>query len=642
MNRVMILADLGRRHTAHDVYDLWVEARDECTLVGWDRSDGGHHTFSVLSDGAVQPVGRPWAPVSRGEAYACAESPHGRLRVRTEWPGPRDGGVSRIVCTLPDGGTQVFHEPGVSLLNPAACFAPDGTPWVAWVRCTDVENPDGVIDQVNEIECAHLRNGTWRRETVADLRSGLLPKTNVWGYPGRRRRPFLAPDDRDGVWLFWERKEPHDGPTTQAAGVLCARRWTDGAWQRPVRLIEGGFFGYFPALRGVENGTLTLAALRADRDNRGEVAVLAVSLDGAPALGPDRGFEQWRGVNLLERKSFEPADRALTHGGEEYRLLFGDPHTHTAFSEDAEGEFIELLAYARHRAGIDFVAFTDNDCMYGGRLSDRDWRRTMAIEQDWSEDGRFIAVPAYEWTLPRWGPIQPQHRSILFASYNQPILRWSDVDGDPIEALVAWIQTTDGIMNTQHARFLLTRSEREANLEVCCGWGDYINRSACFHEHLDRGFRVGFVGTSDGHRRTPGLGGGLTGLWVRDFTLGGIIDAFRQRRCYATAGARIGLRFWLDGVFMGGTVEATVAPSARVAVEAPHEIEKIEIFGDGRVVAVREGLPGDCDVQFAALPCCAWYYAKVTLLGGFPEYPGNIAPAAGPWAWSSPVFREKT
>ncbi|NOY83183.1 MAG: DUF3604 domain-containing protein [Kiritimatiellaeota bacterium] len=640
MNRARILANLGRRHTAHDVYDLWVELRGECILVGWDGSDGGHHTFCILSDGGVQPVGRPWAPVPRDEAYACAESAHGRLRVRTEWTA-RDGGGPGIVCTFPNGMEHVFSESGVSLVNPATCFASDGTPWVAWIRCTDVENPDGVIDQINEIECACFRNGTWMRETVADLRSGLLPKTNVWGYPGRRRRPFLAPDDRGGVWLFWERKEPHNGPTTQAVGALCGRRWADGTWQAPVRVIEDGFFGYVPALRGVENGALTVAAQNANGEDRGGVVVLTVSVDGASTLGSDRGFPPWRCVNLLERKWFEPADRDLAHNGKEYRLLFGDPHTHTAFSEDAEGEFAELLAYARDKAKIDFVAFTDNDYIYGGRLSDRDWRRTMAIEQDWSEDGRFIAVPAYEWTQARWGPIQPQHRSILFTSYDQPILRWSDVEGDPIEALVAWIQTTDGIMNTQHSQFLLTQSDREANMEVCCGWGDYINRSACFHEHLDRGFRVGFVGTSDGHRRTPGLGGGLTGLWVRDFTLAGIIDAFRQRRCYATAGTRIGLKFWVNDAFMGETLKADAPPAARVVVEAPREIEKIELFGDGRILAMRETLPAVCDVRFPNLPRCSWYYAKVTLPDGFPEYPGNIAPAEGPWAWSSPVFMEK-
>ena len=328
--------------------------------------------------------------------------------------------------------------------------------------------------------------------------------------------------------------------------------------------------------------------------------------------------------------------------GQEYRLLFGDPHTHTGLSEDAEGDLVEMLSYARDKAQVDFVAMTDNDYIYGGRLSDEGWRQTMEDTERWSEDGRFIAIPGYEWTQAKWGPCQPQHRSILFGSYDQPMLRWADAgigqSHDAFDALVSWIESTNGIMNTQHANFLLSGSDREANMEVICGWGDYINTSGCFHEHLDRGFRSGFVGTSDGHRRTPGLGGGLTGLWVKDFTLAGIIEAMSARRCYATAGSRMGLRFWVDGVFMGGEVPASESHAAKVIVDAPREVALVEVFGDGEVLASRTDLGCRFELDFADLPACGWYYVKVTMAGEFVRYPSNIAPADGPWAWSSPVF----
>lgn len=265
----------------------------------------------------------------------------------------------------------------------------------------------------------------------------------------------------------------------------------------------------------------------------------------------------------------------------------------------------------------------------------------MAGEQEWSSDGTFIAIPGFEWTQTRWGAIVPQHRSILFNSYNQPFLRWRDAGGDPIEALTEWIATTDGIMNTQHANFLLTPSTREANMEVCCGWGDYINTSTCFHDHLNRGFREGFVGTSDGHRRAPGLGGGLTGLWVEEFTLQGIIEAFHKRRCFATAGARLGLGFWINGAFMGEVMKGSSSLSARIVVEAPKPVEQLDIIGDGKIVATLTNLPPLFDEEITDLPQCSWYYAKLTMPGAFPHYPTNIAPAEGPWAWSSPIFVEE-
>ena len=645
MSNVEVLADMTGKHAPHDVYDLWAESRDGSALFGWDRHDGGQCTFSLMPNGTVQPVGRPWAPTPPGEAYRTALDGTRRLQV---WHELREGDGAPefgIACTLPNGDRHEFRGDGVALLFPAACVAADHTPWVAWVRCGDVENADGVIDQFNEIECARLCDGEWMRELVADLRYGLLPRASVWGYPGRRRRPFLVPDSRGGVWVMWERKAPHDGPTTKVPGTLCGRRHVDGCWSEPVRLLEAEYMDYSPARRGVENGRIVVAAQKGcpedGRPGRGVVVVLGVNVDDAPPLERDTGFEQWQVVDLVGREFFQPPARQLTHDGETYQLLFGDPHTHTCLSDDAEGDLVEMLAYARDRAKVDFVAITDNDTIYGGRLSDAGWHSTMAHGQAWSEEGRFIAVPGYEWTQPRWGPIRPQHRSVLFASYDQPILRWSDVDGDPTEALVSWIQTTDGILHTQHGSFYLTNSDREANMEVCCGWGDYINKSTCFHEHLNRGFRVGFVGTSDGHRRTPGLGGGLTGLWVKQFTLAGIIEAFRSRRCYATAGARIGLGFWVNGAFMGQRLAATGPLAARVTVQAPREIETLEIVGDGETVAWRTGLPRAFDEEIPDLPPCAWYYAKVTMPGAFPEYPSNIAPAEGPWAWSSPVFLDR-
>lgn len=644
MSRAKILADMAGRHAAHDVYDLWVEAREGVLLFGWDRHDGGQYTFALLPDDTVQPIGRPWSAEPLGESYRTACRGRRRLSARHDLRDDRRGAHFGIVCSPGDGERHEFDSESVSLLFPAVCAAADGTPWVAWIRCVDVENADGVIDQVNEIECAHRRDGEWARDVVADLRYGLLPKAGVWGYPGRRRRPYLVPDDRGGVWVMWERKEPHAGSTTQVPGTLCGRRHVDGRWQEPVRLVEEPYLDYFPALRGVEKGAIVVAAQKGHPDDgkpgRGEVVVLEVGVDDASPLEPDTGFEQWHTIDLAERAFFLPSDREVTHDGESYRLLFGDPHTHTCLSEDAEGDLVEMLSYARDKAKLDFVAITDNDYIYGGRLSDRSWHETMAAEQAWSEDGRFIAVPGYEWTQARWGATIPQHRSVLFDSYDQPILRWHDVEGDPIAALTAWIQTTDGVMNTQHAKFQLTRSAREANMEVCCGWGDYINTSSCFHEHLNQGSRAGFVGTSDGHRRTPGLGGGLTGLWVREFTLAGIIEAFRQRRCYATAGARVGLGFWINEAFMGQTVAAGTPLTARVAVQSPREVERIEIFGDGRVVAAMADLPCTFDERIPDLPPCSWYYVKVTMPGGYPEYPSNIAPAEGPWAWSSPVFVE--
>lgn len=644
MSKLTVLADMVGRHQAHDVYDLWCQRRGEAVLFGWQTAAGAHLSWCRDTHGEIHPVAVPWTPAEAQELWAAAAANGTRLFAEH---GPGIGGDAANFGVRLWIGEDVVElaEPGVSLLFPTVGFDGDGEPMVAMVRTADVENADGVIDQHNTVVVARRVGEAWEIEQVADLAYGLLPRGGVWGYPGKRRRPFLLPDDRGGVWLLWERKEPHDGNTNTCHGVLLGRRFVGGEWAEPVRITEEPYLDFAPDPGGVIDGRLIVAAQRGvpiEQPGRGEVVLLSVEVEDCPSQPADTGFEGWTVVDLARREYFTPEQRAIELGGAEHYLLFGDPHTHTALSEDAEGDLIEMLAYARYKAQIDFVAITDNDCIYGGRLSDEGWRATMMAAERWSDDGEFIVIPGYEWTQAKWGAVTPQHRSILFGSYEQPMLRWADAGigwaHDPFDALLSWIESTDGLMNTQHPRFALSRSPREANMEVVCGWGDYINRSECFHEHLNAGFRVGFVGTSDGHRRTPGLGGGLTGLWVREFTLAGIIEALRARRCYATAGARIGLQFAVNEAFMGECVAEAESYVARVRVEAPREIERIEIFGDGEVVAARADLPAVCAVEIDDLPPCAWYYTRVTLPGGFPEYPSNIAPAEGPWAWSSPVF----
>lgn len=644
MSDLKMLADLAGRHTPHDVYDLWTESRPGAVLFGWQTAAGGQVAFCLDGNAKLHPVAAPWTAEEAGRRWSEVSHGEGTLRVEHELGVGGDPANFGVRCDL-DGEATEFHEDGASLLFPVACLDADGRAFVALVRTEDVENADGVVDQHNHLMVARHDGDGWRNEQVAGLAYGLLPRAGVWGYPGKRRRPYMVPDDRGGVWVLWERKEPHDGNTRIATGALLGRRWNGTGWGDPVRVIADAYLDYAPDRTGVVEGRLVVAAQRAvpyTEPGRGEVVLLAVELDACPAQPGDDAVEGWERVDLARREYFRPADRVVAPGDGEYHLLFGDPHTHTALSEDAEGDLVEMISYARDKAKLDFVAVTDNDYIYGGRLSDGGWRETMRQAQRWSEDGRFIVIPAYEWTQARWGATVPQHRSILFGSYDQTMLRWADAangpEGDAFEALLSWVRTTDGIMNTQHPRFLLSTSDREANMEVISGWGDYINTSECFHEHLNRGCRAGFVGASDGHRRTPGLGGGLTGLWVREFTLAGIIEAMRCRRCYATAGARIGLKFSVNDAFMGETMPAAESYRAHVAVDAPLDVSRLEVFGDGEVVASLRGLPARFQMEMDDLPACRWYYVKVTMPGGFPKYPSNIAPAEGPWAWSSPVF----
>ncbi|MFW5860294.1 MAG: DUF3604 domain-containing protein [Planctomycetota bacterium] len=167
-------------------------------------------------------------------------------------------------------------------------------------------------------------------------------------------------------------------------------------------------------------------------------------------------------------------------------------------------------------------------------------------------------------------------------------------------------------------------------------------------EALQFGYKLGFVGMSDGHfgrpgydnwsqhGRTPGVRhrnysaiGGITGYLVDTFTREAILDAMRSRRTIATSGARIAIALDADGHPMGSEYTTDAPPQLRISVNGSGPIDLIEIIrGDRR--ALRHQCDGACDCELdwtdpTPLRGETWYYIRVT------QRDNAIA-------WTSPVW----
>jgi hypothetical protein len=89
---------------------------------------------------------------------------------------------------------------------------------------------------------------------------------------------------------------------------------------------------------------------------------------------------------------------------------------------------------------------------------------------------------------------------------------------------------------------------QDVAVEVTAGWGFYFLNPGKIHATLNAGHRVGFVGSSDSHRRNPGLGGGITGIYATELTPEAVLDAYRARRAFATNGSRFAVEAPANGV----------------------------------------------------------------------------------------------
>ena len=123
--------------------------------------------------------------------------------------------------------------------------------------------------------------------------------------------------------------------------------------------------------------------------------------------------------------------------------------------------------------------------------------------------------------------------------------------------------------------------------------------------------------------------GGLTAVIAPELTREAIIQALRERRCYATTGARMVLDFRVNGHGMGeefATAAPDVAVTARVLGAAP--LARLELVCNGGIVFTQSGNGRVADIaETISLPKqqTSYFYLRVT------QTDGHVA-------WSSPVW----
>jgi hypothetical protein len=102
---------------------------------------------------------------------------------------------------------------------------------------------------------------------------------------------------------------------------------------------------------------------------------------------------------------------------------------------------------------------------------------------------------------------------------------------------------------------------------------------------LQRGHRVGAVGSTDHHSAHPGsYGHGRLGVWARSLTRGDLLDAIYARRCYALTGDRIALRLSVNEVPMGGIAPADPHRAIIVEVDGGAALDTVEVLRNEVVI----------------------------------------------------------
>jgi hypothetical protein len=234
------------------------------------------------------------------------------------------------------------------------------------------------------------------------------------------------------------------------------------------------------------------------------------------------------------------------------RRYWGDLHGQSG-ETIGMGTAEAYFRYARDAAFIDMVGHQGNDF----QITDAFWEELNRLTAEFDVPGRFVCLPGYEWS---GNTGMGGDRNIFYRHEGRPIRRSSHIlvqgqtSTDAIytaDELFRALEGEDAIViahvGGRYADLKYAHDGRlERAVEVHSTWGTF---EWLLHDAFEKGFRVGVVCHSDDHKGRPGATrpgassfgaiGGLTCYFMPELTRDALFEALRQRRHFATTGARI-------------------------------------------------------------------------------------------------------
>jgi hypothetical protein len=282
-------------------------------------------------------------------------------------------------------------------------------------------------------------------------------------------------------------------------------------------------------------------------------------------------------------------------------LVWGDLHGGQGDLGVGQGSLDRYFAFADRVAGLQFTSHQANDVY----VTQADWHHTRTVTERWHRPGAFVTLLGCEWTasVERGGDHNVVYRHdppMLHRAqrwFEDPDDAWPDAPEPP--DLYARLADVDALLALHVGGFTSDLDHHDERLQRLVEVHSTHATSRWFvADALERGYELGVVGGSDGIAGRPGacrpgrrqnrnLRSGATGAYVAALSRDGVWAALRERRCFATTGARIALWVEAEGAPMGSRLTCAGAPEVLVRVEGTAAIDRILLRRGGRVVAER-------------------------------------------------------
>lgn len=326
-------------------------------------------------------------------------------------------------------------------------------------------------------------------------------------------------------------------------------------------------------------------------------------------------------------------------GQETYNLYFGQIHAHTNYS-DGLGTPEEAYDYAKNVAKADFFAITDHSNSFDNDTqatildgsASSEWRQLHQIADQYNEDGKFVAIAAYEMTWSGstggWGHIN---------TFNTPgfLSRNSRINNKAVDLKMYYDElkkVPQSISQFNHpgptygdfADFgyydpdidkLITLIE-VGNGEGAVRSSGYFPSYEFYTRALDKGWHLAPTNNQDNHKGNWILANtARTVALAKNLTRDDIYDAFRNMRVYATEDNNLRIVYKVNNKYMGTILNNPDKLNFNISIQDPDlndKIGKVSIIANGGIVVTSKYFDSNtAEWNFTLNPKYSYYYVRV-------------------------------
>lgn len=472
--------------------------------------------------------------------------------------------------------------------------------------------------------------------------------------------PRLAVDPAGGVWLtFRHHPRPLGRGEIWSSYVLC---YEGDHWSFPRQVPQSeNLIDNRPALAPYGEGVMMVfsgdhrktatanreqcdlfATLLLPDEDQAVSPKLAAAAEPAeaevPAVHPDEA------AAVAKMRAYH-----IAHQGKKLKLLRGEFHRHTEYTAHADGDGLleDAWRYGLDAADLDWIGNGDHDNGFGDLYC---WWQIQKFTDLFNHNPHFVSVLSYE----RSNAYPNGHRNVIMPKRGirplpRGVLRGTPEKGSPdTKILYKYLKHFGGLCASHTSVTDMGTDWRDNDplvepiVEIYQGHrhnyehfgaprsptkdtniGGYQPKGFVWNA-FEKGYKFGFEASSDHISTHQSYAVVLTD----DASRQGIIDAFKQRHCYA-ATDNIILDVRCDGHLQGDELQTAQLPALDIHVAGTAPVAKISIIRNSQYV--QTFTPGKKDVTLT------WTDAA-PVAGKVSYYYVRVEQADGNLAWASPMW----